>query len=211
MLAVDVLLFAPLVGMASYALARSSEEVADGAGYVTTASNVAWAILSVFVLLTALHVTRLPPDLKRTIRWAAAISTAFHAVGLLAGLYAGLWWYDDALHVTYAFGAAVLLVRVAQALRIFPPAESTPLRAALLGIVAAFAVAAAWEIFEYALGIIQSSRLQADLDDTMLDMIDGAVGGIVASAWLAFHPTRPGRRDASASEDAAAAGSYPST
>lgn len=177
--------------MVAYSLLRSSDEVRDGAGYVTTAANVAWAILTVFALLFALRFTHLPRDLKRTIRWASSIAVAFHSLGLLAGLYASFWWYDDALHVSYGVGAAILLVRVAQALRILPPEESTPLRAALLGLVLAFAVAAAWEIFEYVVGIVQASRLQADLNDTMLDMIDGAFGGLAAATWLAFHPLRP--------------------
>lgn len=176
--------------MAGYALVRFKEKVSDGAGYVTTASNVAWAIVTVLVLLLALRFVRIPNDLKRTLRWAASIAVAFHSVGLLVGLYAFVWWYDDVLHVSYGLGAAVLLVRVAQALRIFPPAHSTRLRAAILGILAGLAVATVWEIFEYVVGMIQASRLQADLDDTMLDMIDGAVGGLGAAAWLAFHPTR---------------------
>lgn len=190
MRSIDIPLVGILVLLAAYALSTYGVEVHDGAGYVTTSSNVAWAILTVLVLVALLRFTSLPPALRRTIRWAALVAVAIHAIGLLGGLYASVWWFDDALHVSYGLGASILLVRVVQALDLFPPSQTTRLRVSILAIVTALALASTWEIFEFIVGQIQSSRLQADLNDTMLDMIDGSLGGLGAAIWLATHPVR---------------------
>lgn len=181
-----VLLFVLLLG--AYAVGRSNVEVRDGAGYVTTSANVAYAIAATLLGLILLRVVPLPGSLRHQIRWYGLAAIAVHSLGLLAGLYARFWWYDDALHMILAGGAALLLVRFAQAIGIFPPAESTPGRAMVLVVTAALACAAVWEIFEYSVGKLQGTRLQATLDDTMLDMIDAVFGGIFAAAWISRHP-----------------------
>lgn len=183
-----VLLLTFTLLLAGVALRERTQEVRDGAGYVTTSINVAWSIAAVLVFLIVMRFLPLPAKLRGSIQWFALCAIALHSVGLLFGLYRVFWWYDDALHVVLPAGSSVLLVRVAQALDLFPPQLSTRLRVALLTILIGLASAAVWEIFEFVMGTLQGTRLQADLVDTMRDMIDGGVGGLLAAWWAARHP-----------------------
>ena len=69
--------------------------------------------------------------------------------------------------------------------------EGVDPRAVVVTIVAALALAGVWEIFEFSMDTLQSSREQDDLTDTMLDMIDGGMGGAAAAAWVAYRPRPP--------------------
>jgi hypothetical protein len=118
-----------------------------------------------------------------------------HATGHLARWYYEHWWYDDMLHLSLVLGASLLSLRTAQALDLFPRRHSTALRAGILTFGVALALAGAWEIFEFTMDEIQGTREQDDLRDTMRDMIDGTVGGVLAASWAAAHPkpSRPPR------------------
>lgn len=184
------------------ALRRAGEEFRDGAGYVTTGGNVAGSIAAVLLLAGATIFTRLPAKLRFEIQVSSLAAIALHAGGHLFGYYAAYWWYDEVLHVVFPGIASVLLVRTAQALDLFPTKESTGVRAAILTIVVALAVAAAWEIFEFLMDAFQRTREQDNLVDTMRDMIAGGFGGAMAAAWAAWYP-RPDDPAASAQGDRA--------
>lgn len=170
------------------ALRRSSEEFRDGAGYVTTGTNVAWSLAAVLLLVAASIFTHLPARLRFEIQAASLAAIALHAGGHLFDYYADHWWYDELLHVVFPGIASVLLVRTAQALDLFPAAQSTGVRVAILTIIVALAVAAAWEIFEFLMDTYQRTREQDNLVDTMRDMIAGGLGGAIAAAWAAWYP-----------------------
>lgn len=170
------------------ALAQPSRTIQDGAGSVTTGGNVALSIFVTLGVALALQAARLPSLLREGAQAFALSAQAAHALGHLAGWYYSFAWYDDLLHVVLVFAAAVLALRAAQALGVFPPAFATPLRVALVALVAALAVANVWELFEFTMDEIQGTREQDDLRDTMRDMLDGALGGALAGAYAALRP-----------------------
>lgn len=180
------------------ALRMGGAEVRDGAGTVTTGANVALAIGVTLAAAYATRWLRMPARLRDALQLYALVAQAAHAGGHLMRWYYDHRWYDDALHVSLVLGAAILLVRLAQAWNVFPASHATPLRCALVALVGSLAIAAAWEIFEFTADTLQSTREQDDLQDTMRDMVDGAVGGVAAAAYLARSPkphVRRGRRE----------------
>lgn len=170
------------------ALQQGAGETVDGAIAVTTGYNVALSIAVVLASVGILGRFRGHRRLRAQVQAFALAAVGLHALGHLARLYYRFWIYDDLLHVFITLVAAVLGVRAAQALGVFPPRHSTRVRAGLLAVLVALAVAGAWEIFEFSMDRIQGTREQDDLADTMQDMIDGTVGGLLAAAWFARWP-----------------------
>jgi len=164
------------------------QQVRDGSGSVTTGYNVALAIGATLLAVLAIQALRLAAPLRSMIQVFALVAQALHSLGHLARWYYTYRWFDDALHVTLLIFVGVLALRLAQAWDIFPARDATRVRAALVALVAAIAIAGLWEIFEFAMDTLQGSREQDDLTDTMLDMIDGTIGGAVAAAWAAYRP-----------------------
>lgn len=176
--------------------------VRDGEGTVTTARNVALSITVALLVVLGLTAIPLPAGLRLDLQGYALVAQALHALGHLAGWYDTYRWFDDALHALLMLPAAVLALRLAQAWNVLPARHTTRLRAAIVALVASLALAGAWEIFEFTMDNVQGTREQDDLTDTMLDMMDGALGGVLAAGY-AVHPPVPsafrGRNDAGAS------------
>lgn len=188
--AVVALVLADVVLLA-FAFGMGASEVRDGAGRVTTGTNVALSILGVLVVAALAQKVRVSGRLARWMQLFALASIAVHAVGHLARFYYSFWWYDEILHMTIPGVASVLAVRYAQETGLFPSRHSTPRRAAVLAVVTTFAFAGAWEIFEFSMDRLQGSREQDDLPDTMTDMIDAMVGALGAAAWCGRFPRPP--------------------
>lgn len=183
------------VVLLAWALQVGAQEVRDGAGSVTTGHNVALSIGMTLAAVLALQLLRVPSGLRSLMQAFGLFAQAMHALGHLARWYYTFRWFDDALHVALLFAAALLALRLAQAWDLFPPRHATRLRSAVVVLVAALAIAGVWEIFEFTMDTLQGSREQDDLRDTMLDMIDGAMGGALAAAWAALRPrARPADR-----------------
>lgn len=163
--------------------------VDDGAGSVTTGVNVALSITATFFAALALWLLPIPAQLRATAQLLGLAAQAAHAAGHLARWYYTFWWYDDALHVLAVLAAALLALRIAQAVGLFPARHATPARAALVTLTAALAIAAVWEIFEFTMDNLQGSREQDDLVDTMRDLTDGALGGALAAAYAVWRPS----------------------
>lgn len=176
------------LGLVAWALALGRGEVRTASGSVTTGLNVAFAIAGTFAAAFALRWFPVSANLRWKARVFALAAIATHAAGHLARWYYDFVWFDDLLHFGLVALATVLAVRFAEALGLFPARHATPLRAAVLAVVASLAIAGVWEIFEFGMDVIQSSREQDDLRDTMLDMIDGLLGGFAAGAWLYRRP-----------------------
>lgn len=181
------------LALLAFAIRLGGDIVRDGAGSVTSGYNVAFSLAATLAAAFALRWLRVPGGLRAAMQTFALFAQAAHALGHLARWYYTLRWYDDTLHIVLLFGAALLALRLAQAWDLFPARHATRVRAALLAIVLALALASVWEIFEFTMDTLQRTREQDDLTDTMLDMIDGALGGALAAAWAAWRPSEAQR------------------
>lgn len=157
-------------------------------GEVTTGGNVALSILATIAAVLLGQRVRLPATLRLAAQTFGLAAQAAHALGHLARWYYVFPWYDDVLHVVVVLVAALLAFRVAEALDVFPARDATPVRAAIAVLTTALALAAVWEIFEFSMDVLQGTREQDDLPDTMLDMVDGAIGGVLAAFYALRRP-----------------------
>ncbi len=106
-------------------------------------------------------------------------------------LYDSIWWWDDANHfVNWALlsgAAALFLVRV----------RAAPWTAMALVIGFGATTAVLWELAEYFAFIRNSSELATAYEDTLLDLLLGLLGAVVASVGalllLARGPPAQGR------------------
>lgn len=145
----------------------------------------------------ALAVTELPAVLDRDysvsmdpalVLWLTT-AVFLHAVGTL-GPYQTVWWWD---HVTHAIssslvaGAGYATTRAVESYSeeiVFPPRF---LFVFLLCFVLAFGVF--WEVLEFGLGqateVLGTGRVltQYGLEDSMLDLVFDAIGGLVVAVW----------------------------
>lgn len=186
LLAVNALL---LVG----ALRLGSAEVRDGAASVTTGWTIALGILGTVALAGAAGLLGTTPRLRAKARSLLLGAQALHAAGHLLGWYYRLRWYDDALHFALLLATGLLVFELVLASERDPRWASSAVKVFLLPVVVATAAAGAWEIFEFLADLASGTREQDDLADTMLDMIDGVVGGVVAGGIAlarTFAPTR---------------------
>ena len=137
------------------------------------------AFLLVFLLDGFTFATRIkiPPRLK--LIWYVFLFFAFF-LGIAARFYELVPHYDKVLHLMSSF---VAMSFAALILDHGKDRLSTPLRIVFL-ITFAIAIAALWEIFEFAsdkiFGTSMQELIQHGLDDTMWDMIAATVGAIIA-------------------------------
>ena len=174
--------------LAAFAWRLGAERIRDGAGSVTDGYNILFSLLATMLVAGFWTRWRISRKLLRATQVFALGAVATHALGHLAGWYYTWRPFDDVLHVTITGSAALLALRHAQAFDLFPARHSTKLRAALVVLVAALAIAAVWEVFEYTMDTTQSTREQDDLADTMQDIIDGAIGGALAASYAYVRP-----------------------
>mgnify|MGYP007080246565 CR=1 FL=1 len=120
----------------------------------------------------------------------AAILFIFMSVflGQFGGLYDRLPWWDAFLHlisaITFGFVGFILLYVYYVHNQIKIPR----------GVILTFAfffslgVGGMWEIIEYAIDLTLGTNMQVgSLDDTMIDLILGAVGGLIATIMCALY------------------------
>lgn len=82
---------------------------------------------------------------------------------LLGGCFSGL--------LLYGFGMGSLI--------------KTPILLQLIFVLGAVAIAAvAWEGFEWALGMLIHKRMQGSINNVMLDLFMGMMGGFLACLWV---------------------------
>lgn len=151
----------------------------------------------------ALGITWLPAVLERDYNipldagltlW---ITTAvfLHAVGAL-GPYRSVWWWDHVTHTLSASivgGAGYTVVRAfdEHSTEVHVPGEFTFVFVLLF--VLAFGVY--WEVLEYLLGVVTESfgsakiLTQYGLEDTMMDLVFDAAGGVIVATWGTVHLT----------------------
>lgn len=185
------LLAANLVLLA-VAVARGGVRIPDAGVFVTNGWLVAWGILATLAVVAVIPRV-VHGDLGAAAQVLALGMQAAHSVGHLAQLYYLLPWYDDLLHASSTLGIGVLATLV---LRRRDPAVSRHLGAlgtAFVVFAAVVTAAALWEVFEYGMDSAFGTHEQDDLRDTMLDVVDGVVGGALAAGWAwrtSRHATR---------------------
>lgn len=127
------------------------------------------------------------PDLLLTL-------TAFSDVlGNRLDLYDRVWWFDDWMHLanTACVTAALVLLTT--------PRTASPVTVLERSVALGTSAALAWELFEYASFLTRSSELSTAYGDTVLDLVLGWVGALVAAAlvdvaWRRHLPAQPEAR-----------------
>lgn len=167
------------------ALVEGDTPVRDGSGSITNGWIISGGIALTLVIVVGLQFVPLSHTIRHTSQTLALVAQALHSLGHLWGFYYSIWFYDDILHTVLTAALAVLLNAVA----IQPIPRRLVRPSSIFAGIVIFAIAAAgvWEIFEYSADKLLGTREQDDLDDTMIDMIDGTLGGVALggiAAWV---------------------------
>lgn len=176
------------------ALALGAREVTDGAASVTTG----WLVAAGIVATAAVAWWGLPllPLAPRTLAHARVMALgaqALHASGHLLGFYYAFWFYDDVLHATLVLWIGLLAFEASSHPGFLFRRQGGAKRVAWLVWLTAVAAAGVWELFEFLADVIAGTREQDNLFDTMVDMLDGALGGAVAAGYAARAVSRDER------------------
>lgn len=107
----------------------------------------------------------------------AGLFAATHIAALKADLYWYFWWFDIVMH---SWGGVLVIYGLA-VLRSLPAFSSFLPRAPWSLSLVLFAVMVAWEVFEYGIGTGLRTEFWAD---TILDIVVGALGGLIAYQLL---------------------------
>ncbi len=143
---------------------------------------------------------RIPMDAGLTL-WISS-AAFFHALGTVGvpgtetSFYAGIWWWD---HFTHALSSSVVAAAgyaTVRAVDEHTTAIYLPPRfmfVFILLFVLAFGVF--WEVIEFAISGVAtlagtgSVLTQYGLEDTLLDLVFDAIGGVVVAIWGTAHLT----------------------
>lgn len=187
----------------AFAIRLGSREVRDGAAGVTDGWIIAGGILLTLPVVLAVRFLPLPPRVVALGMILTLFAQVAHATGHLARLYYLLWWYDDLLHFGLVAALGLVLFVAARSRAFLFDWRLGPVRVAALVWIGAVAAAAVWEIFEFLMDIVLGTREQDNLVDTMVDMLDGAAGALVASvaSWRVLRLEERGKALADAHSD----------
>lgn len=160
-------------------------EVTDSEGSITNGWIIASGIVISLVLVAAAGF--LPFD-RLLVAQAQALglgTQALHSAGHILRLYYLVWFYDDLLHFGVVIAIGMAVYSFTHSPRFLFTRHLGAVRVGFLVWLASTAIAGLWEIFEFLTDVILGTREQDNLHDTMLDMIDGTLGGAVAGiyAW----------------------------
>ena len=177
------------------AVARGGEEVRDGAAGVTDGWIVAAGIAGTLLVTWLLGRAPLAPRILVLSRGFVLGAQVLHASGHLFRVYYLLPWYDDLLHAGLVALLGLLILAAARSRSFLFTWDLGATRVALLAWVGAVAAAGLWEVFEFLMDVLLGTREQDDLADTMMDVVDGTLGGAVAAAygWRAVRAEERGK------------------
>ena len=143
-------------------------------------------------------VTLLPTILRRRMNvvlplWLMlwiVISLFLHATGGYFGFYDNVPYWDHLTHAISASLVAALGFIIVVTIDVFVDSIRLP-RPFLALFVFTFAVAVGvfWEIMEYTQDALMGTRLQYDLEDTMLDMFFDTMAGLIVSVGVFVYIT----------------------
>lgn len=162
-------------------------------GSLTTIVNAGAALAVTWLPAVMERDYNIPLDAGLTLWITSAVF--LHAVGAL-GPYRSVWWWD---HVTHTLSASIVGGAGYTAVRAFDehsdevhvPSEFTFVFVLLF--VLAFGVY--WEVLEYLLGVVTEAfgsgkiLTQYGLEDTMMDLLFDAAGGVIVAIWGTVHLT----------------------
>lgn len=176
---------------AAWALSQGSTQISDGASSVTDGNIIAGGIGLTLLGVIALAFLPFPPGPVARAQALTLGAQVLHAGGHLFRLYYTLNWevgpimvgYDDVLHVFLPMAVGLVFLDFARSRKFLFTTRLGATRVSILIVIAAIAVAGFWEIFEFVTDQILGTREQDNLPDTMVDMIDGLVGGILAAVY----------------------------
>jgi len=165
------------------------------AGLLT--ANFTWmpaAVLSLFVSIVPSVVRRdLELVLPIELNFWIVLALFLHVIGGFSGFYDNVPGWD---HLTHAMSASlVAALGFVVVLSVDKYVESISLPRPFLAffiIMFTMAFGVIWELMEFSNDQLTGSRLQYDLDDTMVDMMFDAFGGIIvgiAGAHYLIHTT----------------------
>lgn len=175
--------------MAPQRLVRFVLHVVLVVGFVASLAAQEWIVA--FVSLLGLLTVSIPRALARGYRIRLPIEFELMTVTFVFGaLYLGevldfygrLPWWDDVLHAAAGImagfvGFLVLFVQIVRR-RIL----MSPLLLAAFSISLALAASTGWEIIEFTIDQVLSTRMQNGLDDTMRDQLFAFAGATFAAA-----------------------------
>lgn len=181
------------------ATGHSSGVLADGLRVVALLSAVAVALVPTFPTEAAVRfaLTFAALLVTRAIQLPRPFDAAFAALLLATGWASALGWYfehpwvDVPIHIALTGAtAAVLYFGVARA-GLLPPLGDPGLRRRTAGIVLVVTllgatVALLWEVYEWVAENVLSARILVGYDDTVLDMVNGFAGSVVAGVCVAW-------------------------
>lgn len=156
-----------------------------------------------FVALATLGLSLAPIFLARWLEVTLPLgfvvaTTVFVVASIFFGeafdFYERFWWWDIALHASYAIGFGLLgflfVLMMFDGDRFAAPSWAI----CFLAFAIAVAIGAMWEIFEFAMDLWLGLNMQkSGLTDTMTDLIVDVIGAAVAS-WIGYIYLRTNNR-----------------
>lgn len=186
-------LLAANVGLLAVAMWMGGGAVRDGSGQVTNGFIVAAGVAATLLAVAGMQFLAFPRAQILKLQVFSLGAQALHAGGHIFRLYYLIWFYDDILHFGLAFLVGMLALEMAKSRRFVFTWRVGPARVGILVWLVATAAAGLWEIFEFTMDVLMGTREQDDLVDTMMDMVDGTLGGALAGV-VAYRRVRAERR-----------------
>ena len=108
-------------------------------------------------------------------------------VGEVRGLFSGFWWWGILLNLVSAVALGFVGLSVMYVLYRDKKISASPLFVVFFAFTFALAIAAVWEIFEFALDASLGFNLQKSALDTMSDLIVSSIGALLVSFFGYFY------------------------
>ncbi len=158
---------------------------------------VAWDGMSAAVLSLALLGQVAPRFLgaRPSVDLAVGIGVYVAAVSNVVDLYARIPWWDVPVHFATTGLLAILILVAADRGGI--AFDRRPLPSAALVVTVGLALSALWEMGEWAGHTYVDPGIMVGYDDTVLDMMAGGLGALVASLFVSAAIRRGGGRRSS--------------
>jgi hypothetical protein len=164
-------------------LATAIAEIAAGDVFYGVFCLVALGITLVPCVLARRLDTGIPLELELVLLWLMVTDMT---LGNWFGLYARIPWYDKALHLSSSTLVGVIGFLTVYVVHLTGRTRFHPWLDGLAILLVTLGVGAVWEIGEYAVDRLlgratQSAPSFTALDDTMIDLILDALGGVLGA------------------------------
>ncbi len=113
----------------------------------------------------------------------------------LQHLYEELWQYDTYAHGIEIGALVTFIVLLLYAFLLEHKVDYDSWFVILMGVAFGFALGGAWEIFEWTIDLLFDAGYQDGLNDTMVDILAGAVGAFIGSLAARSYRRRNGDKE----------------